>query len=342
VYKRQVSKDVLSLVEQAEQKIGEQRNKEFDSTIVDLKTLAYLALYHSHRAKAGLSYALFKHSGDVNALDDAIELESEAIGAWGKLVESAGDFYHENLMMGRASANLTGHWRDELPKLNAGLDKLREQRKSYEPGVTEGKITIAHVPIRKARPDKRLAIRVTIGAREPVSGAKVGYRSGQGDYVWVDMKQIEPFIYRATIKAKDVTAGLNYMIEASSGGERTRTEPIMVAVTVDNKEPQVKHVHVTRTPAGKPLTITAHVSDAAGVKWVRLRYRSVTQFEDYKTLDMVRMDADSEYKAVVSGRDIDAKWDFMYLIEVMDNNGNGAIYPNMEKETPYVVVKLDR
>jgi hypothetical protein len=89
------------------------------------------------------------------------------------------------------------------------------------------------------------------------------------------------------------------------------------------------------------LLITAHVSDAGGVKWVRLCYRSVTQFEDYKTLDMAKTDTDGEYKAIIPGQDIDAKWDFMYLIEVMDNNGNGAIYPNMEKETPYVVVKLD-
>ena len=337
-----VSKDVLSLVEQAEQQIGEHKNKEFDSTIVDLKILAYLALYHSHRAKAGLSYALFKHSGDINALDDAIELESEAISAWGKLVESAADIYHENLMMGRASANLTGHWRNELPKLNKGMDKLREQRKSFKPSVTESKITIAHVPIRKAQPGSKLTIRATVSARKAVSGARVGYRSGQGDYVWIDMKQTEPSVYRATIKARDVTAGLNYIIEASSGAERAKTEPIAVAVTADDKAPQVKHEHVTRAPAGKPLTVTAQVSDAAGVKWVRLRYRSVTQFQDYKTLEMTTSGAGDEYKAIVPGQDIDAKWDFMYLIEVMDNNGNGAIYPDMETETPYIVVKLDR
>ena len=88
--------------------------------------------------------------------------------------------------------------------------------------------------------------------------------------------------------------------------------------------------------------ITTQVSDAAGVKWVHLHYRSVNQFEDYKTLDMANTEVDDEYKAVVPGQDIDAKWDFMYLIEVMDNNGNGAIYPNIEKETPYIVVKLDR
>lgn len=304
--------------------------------------MAYLALYHSHRAKADLSYALFEYSGDINALDDTIKLESKVVDAWRKLVESAGDFYSENLMMGRASANLTGHWRDELPKLNVGLDKLREQRESFRPGFTEGKITIVHVPIRKARLGKRLAIRATISAREPVSSARVGYRNGQGDYVWVDMKQTEPSVYRATIKAKDVTAGLNYVVEASSGGVHAKTGPIVVVVTVDNKAPQVKHEHLTRAQAGKPLTVTASVSDAAGVKWVRLRYRSVTQFQDYKTLDMARTDTDGEYKAVVPGRDIDAKWDFMYLIEVMDNSGNGAIYPDMEKETPYIVVKLDR
>jgi len=338
----QASKDVLGLVGQAEERIGEHRNKEFDSTIVDLKILAHLALYHSHRARAGLSYALFRHSGDINALDDAIRGETDAIGAWSKLVESAGSIYHENLMMGRASANLTGHWRDELPKLSAGLDELGKQRKNFKPVVTEGKITIAHVPIRKARPGKRLDIRATVSAAEPVGSVKLGYRNSPGDYVWVDMKRSEPSVYRATVKARDVTAGLHYVIEASGSGLRAETDTIAVAVTVDNKSPQVKHKHVTRAPAGEPMAITAKVSDTAGVKWVRLRYRSVTQFQDYKTLEMTETGIDGEYKAVVPGPDVDAKYDFMYLIEVMDNNGNGSIYPDMEKETPYVVVKLDR
>ena len=32
----------------------------------------------------------------------------------------------------------------------------------------------------------------------------------------------------------------------------------------------------------------------------------------------------------------------MYFIEVIDNRGNGKIYPDLVKETPYVVVKLRR
>jgi len=34
--------------------------------------------------------------------------------------------------------------------------------------------------------------------------------------------------------------------------------------------------------------------------------------------------------------------DLMYLIEVMDNRGNGQIYPDFNRETPYIVVRLSR
>jgi hypothetical protein len=57
---------------------------------------------------------------------------------------------------------------------------------------------------------------------------------------------------------------------------------------------------------------------------------------------MTETGTDGQYKAVVPASDVDAEYDFMYLIEAVDNNGNGAIYPDMEKETPYVVVELDR
>jgi len=30
----------------------------------------------------------------------------------------------------------------------------------------------------------------------------------------------------------------------------------------------------------------------------------------------------------------------MYYIEAMDERGNGSIYPDLEKETPYVVVEV--
>ena len=49
----------------------------------------------------------------------------------------------------------------------------------------------------------------------------------------------------------------------------------------------------------------------------------------------------NEFEATIPGEDIDPKFDLMYLFEVMDNAGNGKIYPDLTKETPYVVVKVD-
>ena len=93
--------------------------------MVDLKILSDLAAYHSHRAAAGLSYALFEKTHDLNALDDAIHDETEATNAWADIVRDAGDVYNFDLMMGLPQADLSGHWRDELVKLKDGLAALK-------------------------------------------------------------------------------------------------------------------------------------------------------------------------------------------------------------------------
>jgi len=245
--------------------------------------------------------------------------------------------------MGRESAGLSGHWRDELIKLKAGLNNLRGQRDGFRPDLAGAGPSITHVPIRKIQPGKELVVRATIGTKEILNSVRVGFRQGKNDYKWVDMKNTEPLIYRAVIKSDEVTTGLGYLIEAiDSNGRQTRHEPISVIVTDDDKAPRIKHERVTGAIPGSPLIITAQVHDPSGVKWVRLRYRNVTQFQDYKMLEMTETDNKGQYKAIVPGQDIEAKWDFMYLIEVMDNNGNGSIYPDMEKEVPYIMVRLIR
>jgi hypothetical protein len=105
---------------------------------------------------------------------------------------------------------------------------------------------------------------------------------------------------------------------------------------------RISHKPVTSAPVGKPLAISVQVSAPAGVKWVRLRYRGVNQDLEYQTLPMLPAAEKDTYQAVVAADQIDPKWDLMYLIEVMDNNGKGSIYPDLNKETPYKIVKLIR
>jgi dienelactone hydrolase len=260
----QASVDVLRLVGEAEKRVGKDRNKEFNSTMVDLKILADLALYHSRRIHAGLSYALFKQAQDASALDDAIAREGLAIQAWEKLVEAAGDVYNDNLMMGLPSSGLSGHWKDELVELKKGLKALQLERESFLPAAAQNNSLIARFLTRK---------------------------HASGD---------------------------------------------------DDEPPTLTSQPVTSAPAEKPLTITAEARDPSGVKSVRLRYRSVNQYEDYRTLEMAPTGKKDQYQAVIPAEHVIPKWDLMYFIEVIDNRGNGKIYPDLEKETPYVVVRLQR
>ena len=56
---------------------------------------------------------------------------------------------------------------------------------------------------------------------------------------------------------------------------------------------------LTSAPAGKPLSVTAEVRDPSGVKSVRLRYRSVNQYQDYRTLEMTPTGKKDEYSRVI-------------------------------------------
>ena len=256
----QTASDINAQVAAADKRIGGYRNKEFDSTITDLKILANLALFHSRRIPAAVSYRLFERTKDPKALDDAIAGEQNAITAWRQLVTAAGDFYADDLMMGVRGANLCGHWKDELTALDQGFAALERRRQDL----------------------------------------------------------------RADPAAKPAP----------------RVQPS--AITGDGTAPQVIHHPVLSSPAGKPLTITARVLDPAGVKWVRVRYRSVNQHQDYLALTMVPTGDKDEYRAVIPLQDIPPTWDLMYFIEAMDKDGNGRIHPDLSKETPYVVVRLQR
>ncbi|MCX7049085.1 MAG: hypothetical protein NTX50_26820 [Candidatus Sumerlaeota bacterium] len=251
----QTAHEILREVDAVETGNRSRVSKERDSTIVDLRILANLALFHARRIPAAVSYDLFKRAQDPKYLNAAIASERSALEAWKQLVAAAGGVYAEDLMMGARRADLCGHWKDELAALEKGLADLEKQRQSLKPAAP----TI-----------------VSIGASD----------------------DIEPSI--------------------------------------------IKHRPIASAPAGKPIVVTAEVSDPSGVKWVRLRYRGVNQRLDYETLPMAPTDVKNQYQATVPAEQVDPKWDFMYLIEAMDTQGNGTIYPNFEKETPYIVVKLMR
>jgi hypothetical protein len=337
--------DVLDLVAQAQKQAGANAGKEFASTVVDLKIMANLALFHSRRIPAGLAWALFDQTQDLNALDEAIRHEANAIEAWEALVSAAGDVYCDNLKFGRPSAGLSGHWKDELAALRKGLRALEEKRKAFAPAGTE--LRIAHVPQRRAVPGTDLVIQATVTGPKAISGVRVRYRTGQEGFRQKELASTGPMLHRGVIPAGDVAKGLAYFIEAADEGGGTvsfpadgKSAPIAVTVTLDRDPPTVTHEPILSAPASKPLRVTAEVKDPSGVKWVRLRYRGVNQHFDYQTLDMKPTGKGDQYEAEIPADQVKPEWDLMYFIEAMDACGNGRIHPDLERQTPYVVVRL--
>ncbi len=94
--------------------------------------------------------------------------------------------------------------------------------------------------------------------------------------------------------------------------------------------------------AGHDFPVSARVEAQSGVKAVRLRYRHMTQTEDYQMADMTLDAASGNYKGQIPASFIDKKWDLMYFIETIGNNGGGRMYPDLEIEQPYVIVSVKR
>ena len=258
---------INDLIRQAENNIGKNRNNEYLSTLTDLKILSNLALYHSRRIPAAVSYRLFVRTNDVTALDRAIEYEKDAIRAWRQVIEAAGDVYSKTLDFGVKGSprsglmqSLRGHWSDELAYLEAGLAQLEKQKADFK---AEG----------------------------------------------------------TTVKAPEYK-------EATYADNNVLFE--------------IRHDALLSASANKALTVRAKVTGVNGIKWVRLRYRPVNQMFEYKTIRMTQTPEKDIYQATIPVQEINPRFDLMYFIEVMDNTGNGKTYPDLNTQTPYIIVKLER
>jgi hypothetical protein len=344
-----IAEQVLGAVAQAEAAAGDgvTPGAEFQVTLTDLRILAYLARYHARRAHAGVQYALFEEAQDLNALDGAIATEAEAVAAWEELVKAAGDVYTSDLMMGLEQAGLSGHWRDELAALHRGLGELNRLRETFMPPVVEGAPWIAHIPVRRARPGEDLALQATVAGQSPPVMVKAHFEGNAGDTQAALLETEDGLRYRGTLPGVAVLPGLRYTLEAvDAEGRRAiypaSEQPIRVTVTGDERPPAVSHIPVTTADPTKPLVLRATVRAASGVAWVRVRYRNVTQFEDYRAQDMLATEQPDVYEAIIPAAELDPRWDFMYLIEAIDTTDNGALYPDLEVETPYIVVRLQR
>jgi hypothetical protein len=95
-------------------------------------------------------------------------------------------------------------------------------------------------------------------------------------------------------------------------------------------------------PGGKSVSIRLRIDARSGIKAVRLYYRAVNQQLEYKELPMKAATGSDEYLASIPVEEIDPTYDLMYYVGIMDGKGNGRIYPDLNKETPYRIISFIR
>ncbi len=233
---KRTSDNLNELIHKAEEVMGNHTNKEFFSTMTDLKILSKLALYHSRRTPAAVNYRLFVHSKDVAALDKAIAYEKDAIAAWKQIVDAAGDVYASDLMMGVRSSffdglthRLSGHWKEELEFLEKGLVKLEKERNEYK---ADGKAQKApeykaaqraansHLfrvnldRVEEAPANKPITIRAKVAGDKGVEWVHLRYRSVNQtlDYSMKPMTATsEKDVYEVTIPVNEIDTKFDFM-----------------------------------------------------------------------------------------------------------------------------------
>ncbi|WP_055392219.1 hypothetical protein [Flagellimonas eckloniae] len=216
-----ISKEILHEVENAEKTIGTYHGNEFISTITDLKMLAYLAQYHSQRLLAAVNYNLYHETGNLAAFDRAISFESNAVEAYGKMAETAGDIYNQQLDFGSNVNLFPGHWNKEYYRLLDELKDLRHMRSQIKDPKTGRDLTTAPIQIlasddkepptvelqhiKSAPLNKPLKIKVSVSDASGVKNVTLRYRHVNQfeDYKSLEMKKTDiSDTYEATIPSQ--------------------------------------------------------------------------------------------------------------------------------------------
>jgi len=233
---------------------------------------------------------------------------------------------------------------------------------------------IAHLPSRKAVPGQDLEIRATVTlplqvlqpeknslsiARgttstveppEKITSVKLFHSTDGGrSFQAEEMKKADDFLYTATLPGKKIREGeVLYFIEAADSiGQvihvpRDSQENVYrILVTKDNTPPVVSHDPVGEWEPGKPLELSAEVSDASGVSRVLLYYRPTRQTQEYSVVAM-KHEGGKTYRATIPGEAFTTEFDLMYYLEAVDGAGNGIFFPDPDVEDPHIVIRIKR
>ena len=146
----------------------------------------------------------------------------------------------------------------------------------------------------------------------------------------------------ASSKLEDGYEKLKQLPRQTQLDTATRNDLLRRIKPPEGPPPAIDVERATSAMPGQDLVIHATVDRAPQLESIRLRYRHLTQFEDYQSVEMAWDAKRKSFAAAIPGDFIVPHWDLMYFVEAVDQQGQGAKVPDLKEEMPYVIVPVKR
>jgi hypothetical protein len=161
----------------------------------DIRIQIGLGRFFAAKLRSGVLFDIYKRSGDLSSLREAISSYRKARAAWSAMAERARTVYRPNITYG-PQPNKRGHWIDRLPAIDADLaamEALLTKPENNPAGAARSKQAIAastghpqrpsirctHTPQKSFRPGEALQVSLGLngtGVRERPSAVRLHYR----------------------------------------------------------------------------------------------------------------------------------------------------------------------
>ncbi len=162
-------------LKQAESKLGGKQSADFRRLAADVAIQSGIGTFFAAKMRAATLWALYNHTGDRDALQEALKAYRVARTAWAEMANRAKGVYVQDITYG-PGRNLRGHWLDRLPAIDQDIsdmekrpaavsessDKIRDAVRAVLARPEVPRVACRHTPAARFRPGEPLEIELSL------------------------------------------------------------------------------------------------------------------------------------------------------------------------------------
>ena len=229
------------------EKLGNKSTPEFRRMAADVNIAAGLGRFYAAKLRSATLYAIHEHSGNREALGQALKKYREARDIWSQFAQEASRVYVSDITYG-PRPNQRGHWSARLAAIDDDIATMADLARRLESAVEDRKesprvppaiaealgrpqrdaLNCRHLPPTHFSPDHNLELLITIEkVATPISGRLYYRHVNQSERYEMAEIRLEEKKYWATIPASytDAAYPIQYYFEFQQGRENVSLYP---------------------------------------------------------------------------------------------------------------------